>query len=63
MHLRLYSTYSFPQPSGPTSIKGCLVSSDFNHNEKKSKYRFTSGVRITGSFERENSSGFKLSGT
>lgn len=55
--------YSFPQPSGPARMKGCLHSSTSNHLENKSKYLLTSGVRITGSFVVEKSSICKLSGT
>ena len=59
---QLNTTYSFPHPSGPARMKGCLDSSDFNHTENMSKYRFTSGVNITGNLLAEKSSAFKLSG-
>ena len=44
-------------------MNGCLVSSDCNHGEKKSKYLFTAGVNITGSLVDEKSSNRKLSDT
>lgn len=56
-------TYSLPQPSGPAKMKGCRFSSVSNHLSNKSRFRFTSGVKITGSLVVEKSSVFKLSGT
>ena len=39
--------YPFPQPSGPTRMKGCLFSGS-SQGLKKSRQRWTSGVLITG---------------
>ena len=54
--------YSFPQPSGPMIMKGCLLPV-WSQDRKVSWFRCRSGVRTTGGGEPERSDKVRVSGS